>query len=144
MITSENDNERSPAEKSYVTVGTTYVEPDENAMALVEINLVSPKPGAGWRRYQIIYVNREDRLAEFRRDMGPKESFESMQFRIPALWEHTVAELLDMADEMRAQSNERFQNLPKPKTGDEYLDGIHQEQEKRQWLSRGRTIYGGK
>lgn len=144
MLISESENKRSLSEKHSVVVGTTYANPDEAAYALVEMNIMSPKPGAGWHRYQLIYVNRDDKLAEFRRDLGPREAFDSMQFRIPALWEHTVAELLDLATELRNAPANRFkEHVPDPMTAEEYRDKVHQEMERRAWLSRGRTIHGG-
>ena len=145
MLTSESETKRSLSEKSYVAVGTTFANPDEAAYALVECNLMSPKPGAGWHRYQLIYVLRDDHIAEFRRDMGKRKNFETMEFRIPALWEHTVGELLDLAQEMHSISAERrAEFVPQARSVEDYREQIHGEMEKRQWLSRGRTIYGGK
>ena len=59
--------------------------------------------GTGWHRYQIISVVRDDRLAEYEEDLGPREGFSADEFEIPGgVWDpatgkgqilHTVAEL---------------------------------------------------
>lgn len=82
------------------------LQKDERAWLLAEINLVSQKPGGGLRRIQQIIVNRDDRLVEFRRDLGPASAFQASQFRIPSLWEHTVEELMALAEHERL-GNER-------------------------------------
>lgn len=80
------------------------VRSDERAYGLSEVNLLGPwveGEGETMRRYQIIYVNRDDKLAEYREDLGLASSFEGILFRIPSFWEHTVGELKDMALELR-------------------------------------------
>lgn len=78
------------------------VHPDEKAYLLGERNL--PFPRRGWRRIQIVIVNRGDRLAEWRKDLGPAASFTAQPFDVPSLWEHTVGELWDIADLQRDQT----------------------------------------
>lgn len=46
-------------------------------------------------------MNRGDKLAEYRTELGLAQNFSAIQFRIPALWLHTVGELKAMADDMR-------------------------------------------
>ena len=53
------------------------------------------------RRYQIIIVNRNDQLAEYREDLGLASDFDAIQFRIPSFWVHTVGELKEMAETLR-------------------------------------------
>lgn len=75
------------------------------------MNLQSPG-SRGFHRYQIIQVMRGDKPTEMRRDMGSAKSFKANQFRIPGgakdevsgrFWiEHTVGELIDIAEYMRA------------------------------------------
>ena len=55
----------------------------------------------GRHRYQIIGVNRDGTLAVHYRDMGFSKDFSYGGIRIAALWEHSVAELQDMADAIR-------------------------------------------
>ena len=92
--------------------GTLVISPDEPCFGIAEVNLQSGLPGVGWRRYQIGYVVRQDKLAEFRRDLGPLDAFKCSQFRIPGgvidghtgkgEILHTVGELMDIADKLRA------------------------------------------
>jgi len=80
--------------------GTDYVLDNELALGLFEMNLQSPY-SKGFHRYQIIHVIRNDKPAEFRRDMGTAKKNKVDQFRIPSFMVHTVRELMDMADDMR-------------------------------------------
>lgn len=96
---------------------TLFVHPDEKAYALVEVDLQSPTY-KGFHRYQLIIVNREDRMAEFRRDLGLAENFNARQFRVPSLWLHTVGELQDIADDLRDTTSPPSEHLPVPGGGD--------------------------
>ena len=70
-----------------------------------EAHLQSPD-SKGFHRYRIILVNRDGKLAEFREDMGLASNFKGIrQFNVPSLWEHSVSELLEIADVLR---NETF------------------------------------
>jgi len=85
-----------------VTVATQWIDFNEPAFRLREMNLQAPN-GTGWHRYQIISVVRDDRLAEYQEDLGPREDFSADEFEIPGgVWDsltgkgeilHTVAEL---------------------------------------------------
>ena len=82
---------------------TLTVTGDEKAWGLYEIHDQSPG-NRGFHRYQIIMVNRDDRLVEFRRDMGLAKKWKGVkQLRIPSYFEHTVDELMDLADELRKE-----------------------------------------
>jgi len=82
----------------------TTVLGNEKAHAYYEIHEQSPD-SSGFHRYRIIYVIRGDRLAEFRQDMGLASNFKGVkQLRIPSLMEHTVDELMDMADYLRNET----------------------------------------
>ena len=60
---------------------------DEPAFNLSEVNLQAPD-NSGWRRYQIIYVVRGEKMAEYREDLGPKDDFSADSFRIPGgVWD---------------------------------------------------------
>lgn len=97
---------------------TLTIHPNEKAYALVEMDLQAPDY-KGIRRYQILLVDRDDELAEYRWDMGPSADFPKKLFRIPALWMHTVGELQEMADDLRDSGV--AMELPKPKTGEDML-----------------------
>lgn len=93
--------ESNSSADAFVQPVTTYVERGEPAYALSEVNLAPPDFKAK-HRYQIIYVQRGDKLAEFRRDLGLATNFpNSPALRIPSFWVHEVGELMDMADELR-------------------------------------------
>lgn len=94
-------------------IGTTYVDRQEYALALVECDMVTPDYKSR-HRYQTIYVIRNDRLAEYRQDLGPVQAG-IPPFRIlgaavdgtRVYFEHTIAELQDMADALR-EDTKRF------------------------------------
>jgi hypothetical protein len=74
-------------------LGTDYCGQTEKIYDYYEINSQSPM-SKGMRRYRVAVVNRNDKLAEFRQDMGPAKKFKGQrQIHIPSLWEHTFAEL---------------------------------------------------
>ena len=85
---------------------TLTITPGEKAMGLYEINEQSPG-SRGIHRYQVILVNRNDRLAEFRIDMGKEELWRNKRFiNIPAVWQHSVAELQFIADQIRDETTQ--------------------------------------
>lgn len=80
---------------------TLTVTGNEKALALCELNEQSPG-SRGFHRYQTILVVRDGKASEFRRDMGLSKNFKGCnQINIPSLLEHTVDELLGLADELR-------------------------------------------
>ena len=84
---------------------TNTVSGNEKAMGLVEINELTPDKGA-LHRYQKIRVVRGGHLADFRKDMGLAKNFKGVsQLNIPSLMEHTVDELMDLANHLRGETN---------------------------------------
>ena len=89
---------------------TLFLNPDEKAFGLDE-TVMTPfaarqrgYPSDSWagrHRYQIIGVNRDGKLTLHCRDMGLSENFNYGGIRIAALWEHSVAEVQDMAEQIR-------------------------------------------
>lgn len=91
--------------RSEMLVGTTFVKGDEKAYAYQEVHLQSPN-SKGIRRYRIIFVNRDGKMAEYREDMGSSKKYKGVrQLNIPSLWEHSVDELLDIADYLRTETH---------------------------------------
>ena len=85
--------------------GTTFVKGDEKAYAYQEVHLQSPN-SKGIRRYRIIFVNRDGKMAEYREDMGSSKKYKGIrQLNIPSLWEHSVDELIDIADYLRTETH---------------------------------------
>ena len=86
---------------SNLILPATTINGDEKAWGLFELNYQTPE-SSGFHRYQIIQVLRDDRITEWRKDMGSVDNFKGVkQLRIPSLMEHTVDELMDLADELR-------------------------------------------
>jgi hypothetical protein len=89
---------------------TRVVVADEPCYVLAELNLPS-RSGKSKSRFQILRVVRDDQLVTAYVYMGPEGKFNSDQIVIPGgqvdkgkgiAW-HTVAELQEIADELRAQ-----------------------------------------
>ena len=85
-----------------VIPATLYINGDEKAYTYVETQEQSPGY-KGFHRYRVIWVNRDGRIAEYREDMGKASNFKGAKnyLHIPSLWEHTVSELIDLADYLR-------------------------------------------
>ena len=92
-----------------IEVRTRVVTDDEPCYLLAELN----RPSLTYKsrsRYQMLWVVRGDRLVTAHVYLGPAASFAHDQFQIPGgeisegrgkVW-HTVAELREIADELRA------------------------------------------
>lgn len=119
----------------------THISPDEKAEYLVELNLAD-QVRKGIRRTQIVYVYRDDRLAEWRKDLGPANAFKAGEFRIPSLGEHTVGELWDIAEHARL-GDDYWQKRTQELAGESSLitDWLNQIEE-RQNIIQNRTVSG--
>ena len=134
---------------SNLIVGTNVVSLDEPCFGLSEVELQSPG-SRGFRRYQIMYVVRGDRLAEMRRDLGPAKKFKSaQQFRVPGgiIDEktgkgeivHTVGELIDIADFLRAG------RIPEPEVETRDLTtAYHETMDLRRRRASQKRVFGPK
>lgn len=90
---------------------THFLHPNEKVFALEEAVMTplvaekkhgyKPENYQGKHRYQIIGVNRGGRLALHYHDMGESKNFSYGGIRIPVVWEHSVAEVQDMAEQLR-------------------------------------------
>lgn len=101
--------EVQPHQKGVLKWRETYeVYPDEKALLLVERNEQAPD-NSGFRRYQSIFVCRNDMLAKYMEDMGPAGLFVASGLSIPGgdpaspmgEWWETVASLKDYANDFR-------------------------------------------
>ena len=87
-----------------ITPITTTVLGDEKAWGLSEVHEQSPN-SRGFHRYRKIWVNRDGIITEYFEDMGLAKKFKGIRpFAIPSFWEHTVDELLDIADYLRNET----------------------------------------
>lgn len=115
------------------------VHPDEKAYQLFEVN-VHAAGHRGWRRAQVIYVNRGDKLARWARDLGPMAA-EVEELDIPSLWVHSVAQLQDMAETLRHDDYwSRFMDEEMADTS-LIVDALDQYHERRR-LIRNQSTYG--
>ena len=124
-------------------LGTDWARMDEPGFCLKEVNQPAPD-SKSVRRYQIITVVRNDRLAQLRRDLGRAKRFKASEFAIPGgvkeddgriYIEYTVGELVDVANHLRAGP---FSRPDPPKARDligEYQDLPDKRQRQRKRLS---------
>jgi len=85
-------------------LATSTILGSEKALGLYEIHEQSPNY-RGFHRYQILHVVRDGKICEFRKDMGLASKYKGVkQLRIPSYMEHTVDELLDIADTLRTET----------------------------------------
>ena len=83
---------------------TEFVQPWEKAWALRETNHLT-RDYRSLRRWQFIYVLRDDAIAEWVRDLGPAASFpDCSELRIFSLFQDEVQALIDQAEDMRNES----------------------------------------
>lgn len=101
---------------------TPFVLASERAYALIETDMTpwraslggerfKPDTWRGLRRYQIIGVNRDGRIALWMHDMGPAESFGFGALQVLSLWEETVASVQHIADDIRERDAEFSRKL---------------------------------
>ena len=124
-----------------------FVRMDEPCMGLFELNQMSPD-FKGVRRYQIIRVLRGDRIAEWRKDLGPRTAFIAPEFRVPGgvidektgRFEilHTVGELKDIADFQR----DGIIRQPEPPTPTDLVKGYHDQMDQKRKMRRKASSFG--
>ena len=119
---------------------TFDLDPNEKVYRLSEMNLVRP-PTYQWRRYQIILVNRGDRIAEWWYDLGPSFAFTVEQFTFPMLWEHTVAEAQEIAEIKRHDDFWQRFLAEKKSESTLLLDAVEQRDEHRKVIAN-RSVFG--
>lgn len=119
------------------------VFPNEKALLLVERH-EQATDSKGFRRYQTIFVERNQQLAKYMEDMGLALAFTSSSLSIPggdpsrpaSEWFHTVAELKAYADDFRAFLLERQITREMPDLAAGYHDDIDMERRERRRLSQ--------
>jgi len=88
-----------------IYIGTNWIDKDEKAIGLTEVNEKAPNSNKS-HRYQKIHVVRDDREAEYRKDLGSTKNFKGVDsLIIPSIMEHTVGELQEMADQFRSEKS---------------------------------------
>lgn len=76
------------------------VHADEKVLALYERNGLT-SDYKHHRRWQFIYVNRGDAIAEFITDLGPAEQFDAPELVLWSLWSDSVGQVMDEAERSR-------------------------------------------
>lgn len=84
------------------------VHPDEKVLCLYERNGLTADYKAR-RRWQFIYVNRGDEVAEFIRDLGPE--INAPELILYSFWQDTVGQIMDSAEDARFNDNGFQQSL---------------------------------
>ncbi len=85
---------------------TQTIDPNEKAWSFAETTKQAPN-SRGMHRYELISVKRDGELAVHERDMGIAAFFKGAKraIIIPSYFEHSVAELRDIAEQIRYEVN---------------------------------------
>ena len=117
------------------------IHPNEKVYFLAERNLLT-RDYKHQRRWQIVGVERGGSMAFWTRDLGAAAAFRTPEFRIVVLWEHTFAEVLDMAERQRTY-DDSLQEFIKDSRGrstliKDFLDQTEQDAK----LVRRQSVFG--
>jgi len=124
---------------------TETVHPDEKAWRLKELNVMRMRGKVNeLRRIQTVWVNRSGVIYEWSRDLGPASKFSNPGCDIPALWEHTVGELWDIAETHRLK-DDYWQKFCQEQAGessliDDWTNQVHERHE----IIHNRSVIGPK
>ena len=133
-----------PVQLGHKVWPTTFeIYPDEMALLLIERNENRPDY-RGFRRYQTIFVSRNDTLAKYMEDMGPAEVFISPGLDIPGgdpalpegQWLETVGSLREYADQFREWLTLQAHRREAPDLIADYHDDIDQGQRASKHISQ--------
>lgn len=138
-----------------LTLMTDTVRSDEKAWRLTEIVMTphamskgrrrfKPKTMVGRRRWQVVWVNRGGRLAQHITDMGDAKLYDRGPVNIPGLWEHTVAELREIADQWRNDTPWEHEIIANVQGESRLTERFLIQQEKKRRLSTGQVVFSPK
>lgn len=136
----------SPATIGPVSVemlpATTYLLPNEPVWRFEEGERQGVD-GKGYYRWQTWLVVRDDRLAMFAENIGPRAAFPkaSRGFCIPAMGVHSVAEIRDMAPALREKPADVL-DFEANRTGRNFLRNAEETATKRWDARHRRTVLG--
>lgn len=134
-----------------LTLITDSVRPDEKAWWLVEV-ITTPLairkrfkglhlPGtAGRHRYQIVTVNRGDRLTRHITDMGPASLYDCGGLNLPGCWENTVAQLREVADQWRNDQRWEKEVIEEAQSRSTLIDTWLKQEEQKPLV--GQSVFG--
>lgn len=114
--------------------------PNEACWLLRETNELN-RAKRSLRRVQRVWVNRNDELTFFVKDLGPASDFTYPELQIPTEWCHTVAEVQAIAEEVRAgtELTDLFEEQQKSST---LLQDWLNEVERNRKVMRNRSVFG--
>jgi len=94
------------------------------------------------RRFQIVTVNRGDRLARHITDMGDASLYDCGGLNLPGAWENSVAELREVADQWRTDQKWEKEIIAEAQGQSTLIDTwLAQEEQKRKALA-GQSVFG--
>lgn len=136
-----------PPTSQRLEIPALFVRSDEPCYCLAEENLQAPG-SRGVRRYQILTVVRDDRLATARVDLGPAANFTAPEFRCPGGVTdertgkihilHRVGELQDIADRHRAG----FLRPPEEVVVSDLIGEYHDLMDRRRKARANQSLFG--
>ena len=124
------------------TVVTTEVHPDEPCYGLAEMTLLD-STGKERRRYQMVYVSRDDVITPYVRDVTSVVGgdLNVPPLRIPSYGDDTVGQLWDLADKYR-RNRELEQNIKQRAEESTLLADVLQVSEEIQKIKKNQTTFG--
>lgn len=119
------------------------VLPDEKVYFLSERNLRT-RDYKHLRRWQIVGVNRNGNMAFWTRDLGPAVQFRTPEVRIVSLWEHSFAEVLDMAERQRTYDDSIQEFMRNAKGESTLIKDFLEQLERDKKVLRRQSVFGPK
>ncbi len=116
---------------SEIMPATSYILPDEPCCCLYERNLMAPDFHS-IRRYQIMHVIRDGKVAAYQTDMGLASNFKTAEISVIGNFiDETVGTLRDIADGIR-DGRSAFNDVPLPVSDliGGYADTLEQQRTK--------------
>ena len=125
-----------------LTVIAKSVHPDEPCYGLAEMTLTKPDYH-GRCRYQIVYVNRNDRITPFLRDVTDEVggNLDYPPLRIVSYGDDTVGQLWSLADEYRI-NRELEQKIAERKGTSTLLKNVLELSQILKKVEYNRTVFG--
>jgi len=96
----------------------------------------------GRHRYQIVTVNRGDRLTRHIHDMGDASLYDCGGLNIPGLWENSVAQLREIADQWRIDQTWEKEVIAEAQGRSTLIDTWLKQEEKKKKALVGQSVYG--
>ena len=120
---------------------TPFIHKDEKALRLAEWNMIRP-PVMQLHRWQVLFVNRADAIAEHWIDLGPAENFKAPELNIPLLWEHSVAEAQDIATRERLGSDHWQKFLAERQAASTLIPDFLEQKAERWKVINNQSVFG--